>query len=307
MEDIKIDNIQIQSQAPEITGNHINITPETIKIANEWNNGNGIHPIIIPTYDRVELQNQYDAWLSMPIKRRIISDSKCMEIFGAKNMDIYNYCTANMIQNNLDSRKIHDNNTEIDQVPIEVKDMVEEATELIKLGDDLLSEGTDSIKYIVFRNMLEQMAADEKYSTLGNLLKKNYDSVSKFINERAISPYPIFKNINMAPKAINESDVNIDGFNAQYEAYLMGFASDSFVEQCQFNRSKYIEHLKTEYGKTKSLMEATLSDENGKLNEIIENFEFMGYDINNPKNDYVSNYFNTHKGVNIVDVSEMTC
>lgn len=310
MEDIKIDNVQIQSQAPEITGNHINITPESIKIGNEWNSGNGIHPVIIPTTDRVELQNQYNAWISMPIKRRIISDSKCMEIFGATNMDIYNYCnTRFMIQNNNDARDIHDDNTEVNQVPIETEDMIKEASELIKLGDDLICEGTDSIKYIVFRNMLEQMSIDKRHSTLGKMLKSNYDSVAKFINSHneSISPYPIFKNINMAPKIINESEINIDHFNSEYEAYLMGFASDSFIEYCQYDRSKYIHHLKTDYDSTKSLMEATLSDENDKLNKIIENFEFHGYDIDNPNRDYVSEYFSNHKGVNIVDISEMSC
>lgn len=310
MEDIKIDNVQIQSQAPEITGNHINITPESIKIGNEWNSGNGIHPVIIPTTDRVELQNQYNAWISMPIKRRIISDSKCMEIFGATNMDIYNYCnTRFMIQNNNDARDIHDNNTEVDQVPIETEDIIKEASELIKLGDDLICEGTDSIKYIVFRNMLEQMSVDKRHSTLGKMLKSNYDSVAKFIDSHneSISPYPIFKNINMAPKMINESESDPNSFNSEYDAYLMGFASDSFIEYCQYDRSKYINHLKSEYENTKSLMEATLSDENDKLNNIVENFEFVGYDINNPKNDYVSDYFSTHKGVNIIDVSKMSC
>lgn len=310
MEDIKIDNIQFQSQTPEISGNHINITPESIKIGNEWNSGNGIHPIIIPTTDRVELQNQYNAWMSMSIKRRIISDSKCMEIFGAKNMDIYNYCnTRYMIQNSNDARDAHDDNIEIKQVPIETEDMIKEASDLIKLGDDLICEGTDSIKYIVFRNMLEQMSIDERYSTLGKILKSNYDNVTKFIDHhnKSVSPYPIFKNINMAPKAINESEISIDSFNSEYEAYLMGFASDSFIEYCQYDRSKYINHLRSEYENTKSLMEATLSDESDKLNGILENFEFVGYDINNPKNDYVSDYFSIHKGVNITDVSEMNC
>ena len=79
------------------TSNH-NELDEKIAIAIEFNTHTIGRVIIYPTQDSNELESLYSKYMALDIKSRAASDSKCVEIFGKPNRDIYTFIKNNFIK-----------------------------------------------------------------------------------------------------------------------------------------------------------------------------------------------------------------
>lgn len=320
-----MENIKIQD-LPEDNIHNINITPETIKIANEWNSGTCIHPIIIPTNNIDDLQMQYQAWLTLSITKRRISDSKAIEIFGVTNTQMYDYILADLYKRNAVEKDTIE--TEIDEVPIQTNENTIFSLDSITMfRESIVEEGKDSVKYAIYENLLKRIERDYPDNDISLQafieLKKLNESVN---NRNSINNlYPIF-NIEMPP--INEStnnvlnytyfnegttskeSISVQEWNELYEAYLNGFLADDFKNSIK-SRDKCIKEFKSNSDMLRSFSECgyNIETNNRIINE--NNIKIRELCGSNNKIDisdmYTVQHFKNANCVNIVDVSNMSC
>lgn len=82
----------------EFNSSNHNELDEKIAIAIEFNTHTIGRVIIYPTQDSNELESLYSKYMALDIKSRAASDSKCVEIFGKPNRDIYTFIKNNFIK-----------------------------------------------------------------------------------------------------------------------------------------------------------------------------------------------------------------
>ena len=303
---------------------NINITAENIKIANEWNTGVCIHPVIVPTNDIDDLRMQYNAWQSMSITKQRISDSKAIEIFGATNTDIYNYIMADLLKRY--KGNYVSNNVEVQSVPVSSDSVSQESAALMKLSEYreyILNEGFNSPKYAIYESFLEKIEKDYE-KTNPNLSFQAFIELHKLhksTNKSNGSIYPVL-NIENAPyegnvnenahidiSGLNEHGeykkaISIDEWNDMYYAYLHGYLADDFL--CSLSaRKDYIKGLNESlvHLNNKIINESADSDTNDMISYLQKSID----EVAGGQGSFTKEYFNTVNKVNIVDVSGMSC
>lgn len=292
---------------PEDQIKNINITPETIKIANEWNSGVCVHPIIVPTNDIDELKMEYNAWQSMSITKQRISDSKAIEVFGVTNTEMYNYIMSDLLKRN--GAKETSNDMEISNVPVDSDSISQESAGLLKLSefrDSILDEGYNSSKYAIYESLLKKFE-NEYEDTNPNLsfqafieLKKLYESTNK-PNELE---YPVI-GIENAPYEgeINESadsGFSINEWNELYYSYLHGYLADDLKKSLP-KRKEYLKNL------NESIDRLNRNVITESSNALISKSKQLIQELAGGEGNYTKEYFKNIGRVNIVDVSNMTC
>lgn len=303
---------------------NINITPENIKIANEWNTNSYIHPIIVPTNDIDDLKMQYNAWQSMSFTRQRISDSKAIEIFGVTNTDIYNYIMADLLKR----YKGNDtsNNVEVQSVSVNNDSVSQESMALMKFSeyrDSILDEGFNSPKYAIYESFLEKIEKDyeNKNPDLSFQafieLKKLHESTNKIGD----SMYPVL-NIENAPYdgSINENahmniscideygecqkTISINEWNDMYYAYLHGYLADDFKSSLS-SRKNYIKEINESLVHLNNKIINESADAN--TDDMISYLKKSIDEVSGGEGSFTKEYFNNISKVNIVDVSNMSC
>lgn len=307
---------------PEDQIKNINITPESIKIANEWNTGVCVHPIIVPTNDIDELKMQYNAWQSMSITKQRISDSKAIEVFGATNTDIYNYIMADLLKRNKGTEV--SNNVEVQSIPIDSDSVSQESAALLKFSEyreSILDEGFNSPKYAIYESLLRKFESEYEESN-PDLSFQAFIEIKK-LHESTNKPdeleYPVF-NIEGAPYEgeineaantelyrnvfnNNENPIRIKEWNEMYYAYLHGYLADDF-KNCLRTRKEYLKNLNESITKINSKVISESAETN---NALISKFQQHIQELAGGEGDYTKEYFKNVGRVNIVDVSNMAC
>lgn len=273
MEDIKVSDNLYRAVEKDISSmpsyNYINISPESIKIANEWNRNNNVHPIIIPTTDEMELIAQWDAWQTLSIKRKIISNSKAIEIFGISNTDIYNYC----MQRGEKKKELED--IKMTEIPID-KSKTEMEMQYLNTQQEMFDLGSyDNSNDI---KMLIASGLNEMYKNPYNIIdgQRNYFNTDYF---------------SVEPKGLTEAHTDDERYNMQYEAWKMGFCSYEFYKQTSKNQFRLLE-MQSDY-------EHTTDD--SVRESICEAASMLGGNLRD------STSIKLPDGVNIIDISNMTC
>lgn len=290
-----------------------------INKGNLHNENNDI-PVIIPTIDMNELTNQQIAWSQMSMKDRIISDNFAKDIFGKTNAEIFNIC-CNYIMDEV----IPKNNSLSELAEIIDNTLQEgEIYEILNMNTEMIHEGFDSIKYAIYKNFLTELKEGKYKDVPMSIIEKhicetqlsNLSLTEKVHDQSKISPYPSFL-IRDEPYIVEstESSNHCEKWAIEYEAYLMGFKADSF--SCDVRNSD-LRVLRKDFNESVALLESGNYDYESRSadkdqlitnqKEIIENSKLLSEDVTKEAKGYYSeNYLAAHKGVNIVDVSKMTC
>lgn len=299
-------------------------TKNQIDLANQYNESTD-NPIVVPTTLNGILVEQWIAWNALPTKNRIIADQKSKEIFDKTNSEILESCN-DIIWGNISSssKKISEMET------IVVKDddfdslLSDRLCEILNSGAGLILEGTDNIRYNIYKNFLwtyKNISSNSKspddlidYMLCEAELKNLQIRESAEKQRLSLPEYERFHVRDEPYKSENDSEFSDYSFETiwshLYEAYLMGFRTDAFEESWNL-RTKQLQDMRRDLANNEAILENGDCDTeslNEKTDLLHKKSIMLSEDVYKESEGYYSdNYFQTHKGVNIVDISTMSC